>query len=170
MILRVAGTPPAYSPDLALSGWDQGRVEMVICMLPFALACQLFHAFMQLQIMESRNLFWYVASISSYGEWSKQFQQTLSYLGFTNHPSSCCFPSQLCLGHQKFSTSARQQILENCFEKWFHLHFSVFCIPERNKGSQWSPAWHEGREQAAEAEECLNDKKTRTLWVWNKSS
>lgn len=30
---------------------------------------------------ESRDLVWYVVSVSSYGEWSKQFLQTLSYLG-----------------------------------------------------------------------------------------
>lgn len=95
--------------------------------------------------------------------------------GCTNDLPSRCLPSQLCLGQQKCSTSVRQKsILKIVLEKCFHLHFCsislYFCIPERYRGPQWSSPWNEGREQAPEAEECLNDQKERTLWEWNKSS
>lgn len=55
------------------------------------------------------------SSVSSCGEWSKRFPQILLDLGLTNHPPSCCLPSQLCLEQQKCSTSARQKILCKLF-------------------------------------------------------
>lgn len=146
MTLRMAGSPQTSVPDMGRWAWS--RIGMVICMLLFALACQLFHAFVQLQIVE--NLVCYVASISSYGEWSKWFQNTLSYLGFTNHPSSCCFPSQLCLGHQKFSTSARQQIFWKLFSKNGSICISTafLCVFASQKETKvLSEALHEMKEE-----------------------
>lgn len=144
------GTPPAFSSGFRLwvhksnagLGWSS---VWYWASWPASFLMPL-----QLQTVESRDLVWYVVSVASYGEWSKQFQQTLSYLGFTNHPPSCCLPSQLCLEQQKCSTSARQQIFWKLFLKNGSICISAasLCIFASQKETKvLSEALHEMKEE-----------------------
>lgn len=99
---------------------------------------------------ESRDLVWYVISVSSYGEWSKQFLQTLSYLDVL----MICLPVAFLPNYVWDNKNAAHLSDRRVFWKLFLKNISIcisaasLCIFASQKDTEvLSKALHEMKEE-----------------------